>query len=135
MKFEEKSILFLWKKSIFLSITIFLPDFYHLVTCSEQIIVFCAKCRPIFSTIRYVYDVKSPYFVEKSDIYQIKKILCSQQDIHQSLELSLQLLTLVPAERLLTVSSPYMVKISYSICTNKHTGMGIFSTQTFRYKW
>ena len=48
-----------------------------------------------FSPIQYVYDEKSPYFVEKSDIYQIKKNLCSCQDIHESLELSPQLLTLV----------------------------------------
>ena len=33
---RKKSILFLWKKSLFLSITIFLPDFYHLATLSEQ---------------------------------------------------------------------------------------------------
>ena len=42
-----------------------------------------------------VYDIKSPYSVEKSDIYQILKNLCSHQEIHESLELSTQLVTLV----------------------------------------
>ena len=40
-----------------------------------------------------VYDIKSPYSVEKSDIYQIKKICVSIDQ--RSLELSTQLVTLV----------------------------------------
>ena len=38
--------------------------------------------------------MKSPYFVKKSDIYQIKKNLCSRQEIDQTSELSPQLLLL-----------------------------------------
>ena len=45
----------------------------------SKIIVFCAKYWPIFPTIRYVYDAKSPYFVEKNDIYLKKNILCARQ--------------------------------------------------------
>jgi len=36
LKFEEEKLLFLWRKMLFLSITIFSPDFYQLATLAEQ---------------------------------------------------------------------------------------------------
>ena len=48
-----------------------------------------------FSPIQYVYNVKSPFVVEKNDINQKKKFFCSLQDIHELMNLSCQLPTLV----------------------------------------
>ena len=48
-----------------------------------------------FSPIQYVYNVKSPFVVEKNDINQKKNFLCSLQDIHELMNLSCQLPTLV----------------------------------------
>ena len=95
MKFEEKKVYYFFGRKYYF----FQWQFSHLTSINlldlqSKTIVFCAKYLTNFSPIQYVYDEKSPYSVEKSDIYQIKKNLCSCQDIHESLELSPQLLTL-----------------------------------------
>jgi hypothetical protein len=91
LKFEE---IFLWKK-IFLSITIFSPDFYKLATLAKQNHGFLCKILTNFSHIRYVYDVKSPYFVKKNNIYLNKSIFVLLQPIYESFKVNKKLPTLV----------------------------------------
>ena len=56
---------------------------------------FLCKILTIFFNYKIWTDVKSPYFVEKNDIYQIKNILCAYDGVHESFELSTPQPTLV----------------------------------------
>ena len=79
---RKKNILFLWKKSLFLSITIFLPDFYHLATLSEQNHSFLCKVLTNFFNYNICILCEESIFCRKKwYIYQIKKKkLCLRQD-------------------------------------------------------
>ena len=88
LKIWRKNKIIFSKEILFLSITIFLPDLFHLATLSEQNHSFLCKLLTNFFNCKICTDVKSPYFVEKNDIYQIKNILCAYDGVHESFELS-----------------------------------------------
>ena len=73
--FTHKTILyyFFGRKKLFLSITNFSPDFYQLARLAEQNNSFFAKYLTNFSPIQYVYNGRSPFVVEKNNIYLKKK--------------------------------------------------------------
>ena len=75
----------------------------------SKTIVFCAKYLTNFSPIQYVYNVKSPFVVEKNNIYLKKKILCSHQEVHELKDLSLELSTLVYIISFTLLQSPLQV--------------------------
>ena len=58
-------------------------------------IVFCAKFLTNFSPIKYVYDVKSPYFVQKNQIYLNKSFFCLPHLIDEFVKVSRKVPTLV----------------------------------------
>ena len=83
-------------KILFLSITIFSPDFYQLATLAHQNHSFLCKILTNFSPIKHAYDVKSPYFVEKNHIYLIKSFFCLLlHPMYKSLEVNRKVPTLV----------------------------------------
>ena len=95
--FTHKTILYYFfrRKKLFLSITNFSPYFYQLARLAEQNNSFFAKYLTNFSPIQYVYNGRSPFVVERNNIYLKKKILCSHQEVHEFLDLSQELSTLV----------------------------------------
>ena len=73
---------------LFLSITIFSPDFYQLATLADQNHSFLCKILTDFSPIKHSYDVKSPYFVKKNHIYLIKSFFCLPHPIDEFLKVN-----------------------------------------------
>ena len=74
LKIWRKNKIIFSKEILFLSITIFLPDLFHLATLSEQNHSFLCKLLTNFFNCKICTDVKSPYFVKKNNIYQIENI-------------------------------------------------------------
>ena len=73
---------------LFLSITIFTPDFYQLATLADENHSFWAKFLTNFSPIKHVYDVKSPCFVQKNQIYLNKSFFCLPHLIDEFVKVS-----------------------------------------------
>ena len=65
LKFEEEKLLFLWRKMLFLSITIFSPDFYQLATLAEQNNSFLCKTFDQFFTYMICIWCKESIFCRK----------------------------------------------------------------------
>ena len=96
LKFEEKKVYYFFgRKYYFFQLQISHLTSINLLDLQSKTIVFCAKHLTNFSPIQYVYNVKSPFVVEKNDINQKKNFFCSLQDIHELMNLSCQLPTLV----------------------------------------
>ena len=96
LKFEEKKVYYFFgRKYYFFQLQISHLTSINLLDLQSKTIVFCAKYLTNFSPIQYVYNVKSPFVVEKNNIYLKKKFLCSYQDIHELMNFSCQLPTLV----------------------------------------
>ena len=75
LKFEEKKVYYFFgRKYYFFQLQISHLTSINLLDLQSKTIVFCAKYLTNFSPIQYVYNVKSPFVVEKNNIYLKKKI-------------------------------------------------------------
>ena len=76
LKFEEKKVYYFFgRKYYFFQLQISHLTSINLLDLQSKTIVFCAKYLTNFSPIQYVYNVKSPFVVEKNNIYLKKKFV------------------------------------------------------------
>ena len=67
----------------------------NLLQLQSKTIVFFAKFLTHFSPIEHEYDLKSPCFVKKNHIYQIKSFFCLPHPIDKFLKVNRKVSTLV----------------------------------------
>ena len=73
LKFEEKKVYYFFgRKYYFFQLQISHLTSINLLDLQSKTIVFCAKYLTNFSPIQYVYNVKSPFVVEKINLYLFK---------------------------------------------------------------